>query len=99
MGPIDTLDIFDIVFWRLFQIFGVNVEKIKRRKVQKVWVMDIRRQGKVFRNDVPYLNTVYSSSSDDISSSEESDGSSFSSSIIICGVGKVYHYHHKFQQA
>ena len=31
-----------------FQIFGVNVEKIKRRKVQKVWVMDIRCQEKRF---------------------------------------------------
>ena len=30
----------------IFHIFGVNVEKIKRRIVQKVWVMDIRCQGK-----------------------------------------------------
>ena len=30
----------------IFHIFGVNVEKIKRRNVQKVWVMDIRCQGK-----------------------------------------------------
>ena len=36
----------------IFHIFGVNVEKIKRRIVQKVWVMDIRCEGKVVRNDV-----------------------------------------------
>ena len=30
----------------IFQIFGVNVEKIKGRKVQNVWVMDIRCQRK-----------------------------------------------------
>ena len=37
-------------FWHrvlaIFQIFGVNDEKIKRRIVQKVWVMDIRCQEK-----------------------------------------------------
>ena len=40
-GAIDTFRVLEI-----FQIFGVNVEKIKRRIVQKVWVMDIRRQEK-----------------------------------------------------
>ena len=37
-----AIDTFDIVFLAIFQIIGVNVEKIKRRIVQKVWVIDIR---------------------------------------------------------
>ena len=37
-----AIDTFDIVFLAIFQIIGVNVEKIKRRIVQKVCVIYIR---------------------------------------------------------
>ena len=40
-GGQSTLSTFSTSCFGDFQIFGVNVEKIKRRKVQKVWVMDI----------------------------------------------------------
>ena len=52
-GAIDTFDIScSPRVLAIFQIFGVNVEKIKRRIVQKVWVMDIRCQGRVVLNDL-----------------------------------------------
>ena len=44
-GAMDTFDIFDIV--AIFQIIGVNVEIIKKRKVKKVWVMFISVKEKI----------------------------------------------------